>query len=136
VRRDAQDLFLEGDYLPLATETPVEGQAIAFARTIARGPQEGASKPSVAIAIAPHLVARMIAPDRPVPLGDAWKTARVLLPAALASLTYVDAFTGAELRPVRGEESAWLFVGQALRALPVALLTSPSTPNSATPNSQ
>jgi (1->4)-alpha-D-glucan 1-alpha-D-glucosylmutase len=128
VRRDAQDLFLEGDYLPLTTETPVEGRAIAFARMTARTRQEGTPQPSVAIAIAPHLVARMITPERPVPLGDAWKTARVLLPPPLASLTYTDAFTGAELRPVKGGDSAWLFVGQVLDVLPVALLT--SLPNS------
>ena len=125
VRNAAPDLFLEGDYVPLTTETPVEGQVVAFARTIARSRDAGAAQPAVAIAIAPHLVARMITPERPVPLGEAWKTARVLLPPALTSLTYTDALTGAELRPVKGGDSAWLFVGQALKALPVALLTAP-----------
>ena len=59
-----------------------------------------------------------------------------MLPPSLASLTYTDVFTGAELKPAQKNDSAWLFVGQALRVLPVALLTSRSTSNSATPNSQ
>ena len=81
-------------------------------------------QPNVAIAIAPHLVARMTTLERPLPLADAWKTSRVLLPPSLASLTYTDVFTGAELKPAQKNDSAWLFVGQALRVLPVALLTS------------
>ena len=39
-------------------------------------------------------------------------------------MTYRDVFTGAELKPVMANESAWLFVGQALKPLPVALLVS------------
>ena len=35
-----------------------------------------------------------------------------------------NAFTGEEVRAVTTNDSAWLFVGQALRHLPVALLTS------------
>ena len=104
------------------------------ARALAAG--SGAQTPKVAIAIAPHLVARMTTLERPVPLADTWKTARILLPPPLAALTYTDVFTGAELKPAKHNDSAWLFVGQALRVLPVALLTSLSTPNYTTPNSQ
>ena len=59
-----------------------------------------------------------------MPLADMWKTSRVMLPKALAGLTYRDAFTGAEIKPVAAADTAWLFVGQALRTLPVALLVS------------
>ena len=112
-RRDRPELFLDGEYLPLETDAPVDGRVVAFARLV----------PGTAvIAVAPHLVARMTTPERPVPLGDAWKTARVLLPPSLASLTFTDSLTGATLQPVRNTESAWLFVGQALKVLPVALL--------------
>jgi hypothetical protein len=45
-----------------------------------------------------------------------------MLPKALAALTYHDVITGAEIRPVMAQDSAWLFVGQALKTLPVALL--------------
>jgi len=93
LRRDASDLFLDGDYLPLETDAPFDGKVIAFARLMAGGGNR--RQPNVAIAIAPHLVARMTTLERPLPLADAWKTARVLLPPSLASLTYTDVFTGA-----------------------------------------
>jgi hypothetical protein len=44
------------------------------------------------------------------------------VPQSLAALTYRDVFTGAEVRPVTSGETAWLFVGQVLKTLPVSLL--------------
>jgi (1->4)-alpha-D-glucan 1-alpha-D-glucosylmutase len=114
LRAAAPALFLEGEYLPLEVESTVEASALAFARLSADG--------GAAIAIAPHLVSRLITEEHPVPLGDRWRTSRVHLPRSLAGLTYRDAFTGAEIRPATSGDSAWLFVGQALRQLPVALL--------------
>jgi (1->4)-alpha-D-glucan 1-alpha-D-glucosylmutase len=111
-------LFLEGDYLPLDAETTVDARVVAFARITAAG--------QAAIVVAPHLASRLVTAEQPVPLGDRWLTSRVLLPKALAALTYRDAFTGAEIRPVTSGDSAWLFVGQALKQLPVALLTATS----------
>jgi (1->4)-alpha-D-glucan 1-alpha-D-glucosylmutase len=113
--RSAQpDVFLEGEYLPLDADTTVPGHVVAFARMAANG--------GAAIAIAPHLVARLVSEEHPVPTGDIWKTSRILLPKSLAALKWKDAFTGAELVPVRSGDTAWLFVGQALKQLPVALL--------------
>jgi (1->4)-alpha-D-glucan 1-alpha-D-glucosylmutase len=107
-------LFLDGDYLPLETDTAaLPARVIAFARM---------TNGSAAIAVAPHLVGRFVDAERPVPIGDMWKTSRVLLPKPLAGLTYRDVFTGATLTPVMANETAWIFVGQALRHLPVALL--------------
>jgi (1->4)-alpha-D-glucan 1-alpha-D-glucosylmutase len=114
-------LFLDGDYLPLATETTVTGRAIAFARTLADA-DTGSAR--VAIAIAPHLSAHLTNGDHKFPLGDAWKTSRVHLPPSLADLTYRDVLTGAEIRAARSGGNAWLFIGQALRTLPVALIVS------------
>jgi (1->4)-alpha-D-glucan 1-alpha-D-glucosylmutase len=114
VRSAQASLFLEGEYLPLDVESTVEGQVVAFARISAGG--------AAAIAIAPHLVSRLLTAEHAVPLGDRWRTSRVHLPKALAALTYRDAFTGAEIRPVTGGDDAWLFVGEALKQLPVALL--------------
>ena len=107
-------LFLEGDYLPLDVETTVEGSVVAFARVSSDG--------GAAIAVAPHLVSRMMRTDDRVPLGDRWRTSRIRLPKALAGLTYRDVFTGAEIRAATAGDDAWLFVGQALRVLPVSLL--------------
>jgi (1->4)-alpha-D-glucan 1-alpha-D-glucosylmutase len=112
-------LFLDGDYFPLETETTVPARAIAFARTLAAS--DGAPG-RVAIVVAPHLSAHLVDPQHPVPAGAAWKTSRVHLPMPLAGLTYRDVFTGADVKPVRSEATAWIFVGQALQTLPVALL--------------
>jgi (1->4)-alpha-D-glucan 1-alpha-D-glucosylmutase len=129
LRAARPELFLDGDYLPLETDTSsVAGRVIAFART---------SADAAVLAVAPHLVARFVDAEHPVPLGDMWKTSRVLLPKPLAGLVYRDVFTGAEIKPVMAHESAWLFVGQVLKTLPVALLVAVSTPqlhNAATPN--
>jgi (1->4)-alpha-D-glucan 1-alpha-D-glucosylmutase len=114
LRHERPAPFLEGDYLPLEVECTVPGHAIAFARVTADG--------QALVAVAPHLAVHVTDRDRPVPLGDRWKTSRVLLPPALASLTFRDAFTGAEVRPTVASESAWIFVGQAFQRLPVALL--------------
>ena len=107
-------LFLEGEYLPLEGEMAVDARVVAFARVAAIG--------RAAIVIAPHLVSRLVTPEHPVPLGDRWLTSRIHLPKSLAALTYRDAVTGVEIRPATSGDDAWLFVGQALKHLPVSLL--------------
>jgi (1->4)-alpha-D-glucan 1-alpha-D-glucosylmutase len=119
LRAARPELFLEGEYLPLDVETTVDARAIAFARRDAAG--------GVALAIAPHLAAPMLTAERPMPTGDMWRTSRVLLPDAFASLRFTDAFTGAAHRPVTSTSGSWLFVGQVLDVLPVALLTTNAT---------
>jgi (1->4)-alpha-D-glucan 1-alpha-D-glucosylmutase len=114
LRRDMAELFLEGDYLPLEVESTVPAQVLAFARVHADG--------RALIAIVPHLTLPLVDRDHPVPLGDRWKTSRVLLPSGLGALTLRDAFTGAERKPVTAGEHWWLFVGQVFERLPVALL--------------
>ena len=108
LRADMPQLFLEGDYLPLEVESAVEARVLAFARVSADG--------RAAIAVAPHLVSRLVSPEHPVPLGDRWRTSRIHLPKSLAGLAYRDVFTGAEIRPATSGDSAWLFVGQVLKA--------------------
>jgi len=107
-------VLLDGAYLPLATDTlAIPAHVVAFARLATEG---------AVIAVAPHLVARLVNGAQAAPTGDAWKTSRVMLPSSLAGLVYRDAFTGAEVRPVKSNDSAWIFVGQALKTLPIALL--------------
>ncbi|HMC76783.1 MAG TPA: malto-oligosyltrehalose synthase [Vicinamibacterales bacterium] len=114
LRAAAPALFLEGDYLPLEVETTVEARVLAFARLSADG--------RAAIAVAPHLSSRLVTAEHPVPLGDRWRTSRIHLPDALAGSTYRDAFSGATLKPTVIAGGASIFVGEALRCLPVALL--------------
>ncbi|HTL44624.1 MAG TPA: malto-oligosyltrehalose synthase [Vicinamibacterales bacterium] len=113
-RRAHPEVFLEGEYLPLDTDLPVPARLVAFARVHADG--------RAAIAVAPTLSAHLVDEDHPLPVGDRWRTSRVLLPESLAALTFTDCFTGAEVRPVRTGDGACLFAGQVLSALPVALL--------------
>jgi (1->4)-alpha-D-glucan 1-alpha-D-glucosylmutase len=108
------DVFLEGDYVPLEVESPLEGRAVAFARTAADG--------RAVLAVAPHLIAELVSEDRPLPLGDVWRTTRMMLPAALAEKTWTDAITGAVVKPITTASGSWLFAGQCLELLPVALL--------------
>jgi (1->4)-alpha-D-glucan 1-alpha-D-glucosylmutase len=115
-------LFLEADYLPLETDVSVPADLIAFARILAPSDASGAER--AAIVVAPRLVTRLVDAERPLPLGDMWKTSRVLLPRALGALAYRDAFTGAELSPVSSGSGDWFFAGQVLDRLPVALLVS------------
>ena len=116
LRRDDPDLFLDGDYLPLEVDSTVAAKAIAFARIHSQG--------RALLAIVPHLTLPLVDRDHPLPLGERWKTSRILLPTALASLTYRNIFTGADVKPVVSGEHAWLFAGQLFERLPVALLAS------------
>jgi (1->4)-alpha-D-glucan 1-alpha-D-glucosylmutase len=122
LRRSMPELFLDGDYLPLETECTVPGRVVAFARALADG--------RVALAVAPHLATPLIDAERSLPVGDRWKTSRVLLPEALAAVTYRDAFTGAERRATTSSTQSWLFVGEIFDVLPVALLVGDGRPDS------
>jgi (1->4)-alpha-D-glucan 1-alpha-D-glucosylmutase len=120
LRAARSDLFLEGEYLPLDVDMTVDARVVAFARRHEAG---------VALAIAPHLASTLITAERPLPTGDVWRTSRVLLPAALAPVTFTDVFTGASYRPVTSSSGAWLFVGQVLDQLPVAVLIGSESPS-------
>ena len=115
LRRQVPDLFLDGTYLPLQTEMTVPADAIGFARLSTDGS-------TAAVFIAPRLCHRLVTPEQPLPLGECWKTSRVMLPAAVRDREFQDVVTGATIRPTQGADSAWLFVGDALRVLPVSML--------------
>jgi (1->4)-alpha-D-glucan 1-alpha-D-glucosylmutase len=112
LRREDPQLFLGGAYLPVATEVSVPAGAFAFART---------AGDDAALFVAPRLCARIVNHERPVPLGgDPWKTSRLLLPAELRDRVFRNVITGAELRPTRAGDSAFIFLGEAFETLPVA----------------
>jgi len=114
LRREMPHVFVGGEYLALAVESTVRGGVVAFART---------SGDDGVVAVAPRLCASLVDEDHPVPLGgECWKTSRILLPEALRDRTFRNVLTGEELRPTEGHGEAWLFVGQVLNRLPVALL--------------
>jgi (1->4)-alpha-D-glucan 1-alpha-D-glucosylmutase len=117
LRRDWRDVFVEGRYLPLVTDSTVSGGLVAFARLL---------DDRAVVAAAPRLVAKLMAErDGALPTGgDAWKTSRILLPSELQGRAFRDVLTGAEILPASGAGDEWLFAGQVFEHVPVALLTS------------
>jgi (1->4)-alpha-D-glucan 1-alpha-D-glucosylmutase len=122
LRSETPALFLEADYVALDVDLTVPAGAVAFARVLHAA--DGGTGIRAAIVIAPHLAAPLVDAEHALPIGEAWKTSRVLLPPALGALTYRDAFTGAEIKPTSTSSGDWIFVGQALQRLPVAMLLS------------
>jgi (1->4)-alpha-D-glucan 1-alpha-D-glucosylmutase len=121
LRRDLPQVFLGGAYTPLTTEVTVPAAAVAFAR---HAPGDS----DAVLFIAPRLCSRLAVGDRQAPLGgECWKTSRVMLPPELRERTFRDVITGAEIRPTTAGESAWIFLGEAFQALPVAILQSART---------
>ncbi len=114
LRREFPETFLAGRYVPLECETTVNAGLVAYARVPAHGP--------AVVAIAPRLVARLMGPDLAWPLGQAWKTSRVLLPASLGRRRFADAVTGREVAVAHGSERSWIIAGEALESCPAALL--------------
>jgi (1->4)-alpha-D-glucan 1-alpha-D-glucosylmutase len=114
LRRALPDVFVGGAYVPLAVETSVPADGIAFARTAGS---------NAVLVIAATLCAPLATTERQFPLGgECWKTSRVLLPEPLWHRTYRNAFTGAEVRPTVSAGQGWIWLGQALQDLPVAML--------------
>ncbi len=116
LRRDLPEVFLDGAYVPLHTEVTVPGSALGFAR-ISPGQRDAA------LFVAPRLCRRLVTPDQPLPLGaDCWRTSRVMLPPSLSNREFRDVVTGASIRPTRGTDTAWIFLGETFRLLPMAIL--------------
>jgi (1->4)-alpha-D-glucan 1-alpha-D-glucosylmutase len=117
LRRQQQDLFLAGRYVPLITEAAVSSDIIAFARV-------AGDSARAALFIAPRLVAPLITDALPTPVGgEAWKTSRILLPPELAGRTFTNLLTGEAIRPTTIDQEVWLFAGQVMSHAPVAILT-------------
>jgi (1->4)-alpha-D-glucan 1-alpha-D-glucosylmutase len=116
LRRDLPQVFLDGAYVPLHTEVTVPGGALGFARL-------SPDQRDAVIFVAPRLCRRLVTPDQPLPLGgDCWKTSRVVMPPELGDREFRDVVTGASIRPTRDPDTAWVFIGEAFRSLPMAML--------------
>jgi (1->4)-alpha-D-glucan 1-alpha-D-glucosylmutase len=113
LRQTDPELFLSGAYVPLAVEVTVDGGAIAFARV---------HEDRAMLFVAPRLCARLFSEDLGPPLGDIWKTSRVLLSHELAGRTFRHELTGVEIRPTSTGDQTWIFLGQIFEHLPVGML--------------
>ena len=114
LRRDHPELFLTGGYLPLVTESTVSASLVGFVR------MQG---DAAAIFVAPRFTASLVDQQHPFPIGrDRWKTSRILLPPELTGRKFRDLLTGAEITPVVTDSQSWMFAGQLLATLPVAIV--------------
>jgi (1->4)-alpha-D-glucan 1-alpha-D-glucosylmutase len=109
LRRRSPQLFLQGDYLPLAVDGERTGHVVALGRVAER---------NVLLALVPRLVAKLSTSASPFPLGEqCWKSTAVLLPEPLHQRRYRNILTGESYNP-----ASRIALAKAFGALPVALL--------------
>ena len=107
LRRERAELFLDGDYRPLAPEGLRAGHVVGFARR---------SGDDWLVAAVPRFLTRLVEPPN-LPVGEVWRDVAVPLPEG-APGGWRDALSGEEVRAVDGR-----LVGPDLFSfLPVALL--------------
>lgn len=107
-RREKEDLYREGSYLPLEVRGKCDDHVIAFARR---------DKKNVSLAIAPRFFTSL-AEEKVYPVGEAvWKDTAVFLPDEMQTLKWRDVITGEEV-----PETNSVLVGRILRHFPVSLL--------------
>jgi (1->4)-alpha-D-glucan 1-alpha-D-glucosylmutase len=109
VRKRKPDLFLRGQYLPLAVSGSAASHVVAFARTF-----EG----DAAIAVAPRLIARLTGFEQGLPLGSAWGDTELDL-GELGTRPFCNVFTGQTVRAQEGR----VRLEELFEKFPVALLT-------------
>ncbi len=111
VRRDYHDLFLYGDYQPLAVSGRREQHLLAFARHHERG---------WAVSVAPRFAVSLVRENQ-LPLGaEVWEDTTVTLPAGPSQ--WRDLLTGTTI-PARDRQQA----ADILSEFPVALLVAEET---------
>ncbi len=111
-RRAHQELFVAGDYIPLAAAGESASALCAFARR---------SDQAWVVAVAPRLIGAMVYRGK-LPLGaEAWGETVLHLPAA-APRRWVDIITGNEIETSRAAPANALALSDVLKNFPVALL--------------
>ncbi|HEY0845356.1 MAG TPA: malto-oligosyltrehalose synthase [Noviherbaspirillum sp.] len=109
LRSREPELFARGEYLPLAVEGMLNGNAIGFARRL----QERSI-----IVLATHLPAKLLAlAEQPLVSPADWRDTAVVVPVPGES-TWTDLFTGRTLRAQAGR----IRLADALAMLPVSVL--------------
>ncbi len=113
LRQRQPDLFLQGEYLPLAVEGAKANHVVAFAR------KSGTTR---ALVVVPRLVAGLLNDMDLPPIGPGiWDDTHVLLPVFSGSEKCRNAFTGQVLDLQKNDEYARIGVSKALAEFPVAL---------------
>jgi len=111
VRRRLADTFLSGEYLPVAAAGTSAGHVVSFIRR---------RSPWRVLVVAPRLVAGLVRPDRPVPIGPAtWGDTALVLADEDARVAWQNVLTGE--RVTLQAESVRMPVASALSTFPVGL---------------
>jgi (1->4)-alpha-D-glucan 1-alpha-D-glucosylmutase len=115
LRQDHEDLFRNGDYLPLRVTGEHANRLCAYARR--RGQD-------IAIALAPRLYRRLLVDREIHPLGaEVWTDTAVELPRVFANTPLTNLFDGNPLIAHDQDGRSALRVAEALSNFPVALFT-------------
>ena len=111
LRRAHEDLYREGDYVPLRVRGARAAHVLAFARR-----RNGA----LAVSIAPRLYVRLLGSRDAAPIGgEIWGDTTIELPDRPAVARLTNLLDGRRLEP---HERRSLSVGEVLAEFPVALL--------------
>ncbi len=114
LRRRLPALFLYGAYVPLEARGEAADHVVAFAR---------ADGGHVVVAVAPRLVATLAGPGAAFPLGPrVWRDTVIPLPQDWGTLDFRNLLTGDRTTPSPDQGHPVLRVGDALSAVPAALL--------------
>ena len=116
-RREHEDLFRRGEYVPLRTEGAHGANVCAFARRHANG---------LLITIAPRLTLRLLGERELLPLGEeVWADTLVELPRDFNSDAVQNILDGTQVVVSRDGERRMLRIAAALTHFPVAVLYRP-----------
>ena len=120
-RRSHRSLFEEGNYIPIEAFGGTRDHICAFAR------QQGQTRVLVAV---PRLITKLLSGERP-PLGEAtWGSSALVLPEDTPE-SWLNIFTGEELKVIVSEQRKLLPLASALQSFPLALLTPSKSETSA-----
>lgn len=115
-RKETPDLFLDGDYIPLAVEGDGRDRIIAFARK---------ADTSVGIFVAPRLCATSLPGDK-APVQEVAKALpadlRIVLPEELADIDYRDILSGTNVKAVQRRGDSVIAIRPLLQHFPVSAL--------------
>ncbi|MEO8050152.1 MAG: malto-oligosyltrehalose synthase [Acidobacteriota bacterium] len=113
-RRRYPEVFVGGEYIPLAPNGPAAQNVVAFAR--AAGNQR-------AVILAPRLVAGLSGVNASFPIGAAiWQDVHVPLPENWGKECYRNIFTGEAVLPTATTEPQALPLADIFKVMPIAVL--------------
>jgi len=113
-RKERQELFQRGEYLPLAVQGAEADHVVAFARKLEN---------TRLIVIVPRLVASLLNENLTSPIGsEVWKDTLIVVPACLCSSSYRNVFTGEALTQTKNGDCGTINLAEALAQFPVAAL--------------